>query len=149
MSRVSQLTLLFRDKLQTINQSSNANSDAVVKKPLSPSSSNNKRGAASLSSFQMPVHYPSYRKEEYEAMSEEEVDRLLKLYGLPTNLGDLSCKKQFAIGAFLWEKNGIDSSPAEHELVNPSSFVGDLGERSSMGWMTALKYMVVHYVFRV
>ncbi|CAN7114656.1 unnamed protein product [Brassica rapa subsp. narinosa] len=147
MSRVSQLTLIFRDRLQTTNQSSNKNSDAVVKKPLAPSSSNERetRGAASWSSFQMPVHYPSFTKEEYEAMSEEEVDRLLNLYGLqPTNLGDLSSKKQFAIGAFLWEK-GIDSSPAEHELVNPSSSIDGLGESSLM---TTLKYMV-HYVFRV
>nr|VDC87190.1 unnamed protein product [Brassica oleracea] len=150
MSRVSQLTLIFRDKLQTTNQSSNKNSDAVVKKPLAPSSSNDRqtRGAASWSSFQMPVHYPSFTKEEYEAMSEDELDRLLKLYGLqPTNLGDLSSKKQFAIGAFLWEK-GIDSSPGEHEPVNPSSSVDGLGESSLMGLMTALKYMV-HYVFRV
>ncbi|KAG2333515.1 hypothetical protein Bca52824_004695 [Brassica carinata] len=147
MSRVSQLTLIFRDKLQTTtNQSSNANSDAVVKKPLETSSNNN-REAASWSSFQMPVHYPTFTKREYEAMSEEELDRLLKLYGLPTDLGDFSCKKQFAIGAFLWEK-GIDSSPAEHQLENPSSSVGDLGESSLMGLMTALKYMV-HYVFRV
>ncbi|XP_013623564.1 PREDICTED: uncharacterized protein LOC106329454 [Brassica oleracea var. oleracea] len=151
MSRVSQLTLIFRDKLQTTNQSSSlTKSDAVVKKPLAPSSSNDRetRGAASWSSFQMPVHYPSFTKEEYEAMSEEELDRLLKLYGLqPTNLGDLSSKKQFAIGAFLWEK-GIDSCPAEHELVNPSSSIDGLGESSLMGLMTALKYMV-HYVFRV
>ncbi|CAG7879741.1 unnamed protein product [Brassica rapa] len=148
MSRVSQLTLIFRDKLKTTNQSSNKKSDAVVKKqPLAPSSSNDRetRGAASWSSFQMPVHYPSFTKEEYEAMSEEEVDRLLNLYGLqPTNLGDLSSKKQFAIGAFLWEK-GIDSSPAEHELVNPTSSIDGLGESSLM---TTLKYMV-HYVFRV
>ncbi|KAF8084913.1 hypothetical protein N665_0693s0006 [Sinapis alba] len=147
MARVSQLTLIFRDKLQT----NNTNSDAVVKKPLASSSRNDRdrlnREVASWSSFQMPVHYPSFTKEEYEVMSEEEVDRLLKLYGLPTNLGDLSCKKQFAMGAFLWEK-GMDSSSAEHEVVNPSLSIGDLGERSLMGWMTALKYMV-HYVFRV
>ncbi|KAL0709908.1 hypothetical protein Bca4012_016886 [Brassica carinata] len=124
----------------------NVYGDAVVKKPLETSSNNN-REAASWSSFQMPVHYPTFTKREYEAMSEEELDRLLKLYGLPTDLGDFSCKKQFAIGAFLWEK-GIDSSPAEHQLENPSSSVGDLGESSLMGLMTALKYMV-HYVFRV
>lgn len=149
MARVSQLTLIFGDKLQTLNQSSS--DDAVLKKTLASSSSNERdqltRGAASWSSFQMPVHYPSFTKEEYEAMSEEELDRLLKLYGLPTDLGDLSCKKQFAVGAFLWEK-GVKSSPDERELVNPSSSVGDLSESSLMGWMTALKYMV-HYVFRV
>ncbi|CAH8387898.1 unnamed protein product [Eruca vesicaria subsp. sativa] len=145
MSRVSQLTLIFGDKLQTIN----TNSDDVVKKPLAPYHRDqlDNREVASWSSFQMPLHYPRFTKEDYEAMSEEELDRLLKLYGLTTDHGDLSCKKQFAMGAFLWEKE-VDSSPDMHEVINPSSSVEDLGESSLMGLVTALKYMV-HYVFGV
>ncbi|XP_024012433.1 uncharacterized protein LOC18019249 [Eutrema salsugineum] len=146
MTRVSQLTLIFRDKLQTINQDSNNNSGVVEKIP-SESSWNHehdqlKSESALWPSFQMPLHYPNFTKEQYEIMSEKELDRLLKLYGLPTDFGDLSCKKQFAFGAFLWEK-GLNSSPgAKHDSVNPNSSVGHLGESSLMGLMTALKYMV-------
>ncbi|CAH8390801.1 unnamed protein product [Eruca vesicaria subsp. sativa] len=144
MSRVSQLTLIFGEKLQTVN----TNSDDVVKKPLAPYHPDQlDREVASWSSFQMPLHYPRFTKEDYEVMSEEELDRLLKLYGLTTDHGDLSCKKQFAMGAFLWEKEITDSSPDMHE-VKPSSSVEDLGESSLMGLVTALKYMV-HSVFRV
>ncbi|CAG7910659.1 unnamed protein product [Brassica rapa] len=114
MTKVSLLTLIFRDKLQTVHK----NSDVVEKKPLDPPSNDNRdqltKEVDSWSSFQMPVHYPKFTKEQYESMSEEELDRLLKLYGLPTNIGDLSYKKQFAMGAFLWEKV-IESSPAKHE----------------------------------
>lgn len=114
MTKVSQLTLIFRDKLQTVHK----NSDVVEKKPLDPPSNDDRdqltKEVDSWSSFQMPVHYPNLTREEYEIMSEEELDRLLKLYGLPTNIGDLSYKKQFAMGAFLWEKV-IESSPAKHE----------------------------------
>jgi hypothetical protein len=51
--------------------------------------------------FQMPVHYPRYTKKDYEQMPEWQLDRLLMQYGLPVT-GDLSCKRSFAIGAFLW-----------------------------------------------
>ncbi|CAA7027717.1 unnamed protein product [Microthlaspi erraticum] len=150
MTKVSQLTLIFRDKLQTIHQNSNKTSVVVEQKPSNPSSKNDNdqlnSWVASWPSFQMPLHYPNFRKEDYEVMSEEELDRLLKLYGLPTELGDLFCKQQFAIGAFLWEK-GLDSSPAKHESVNHNSSVGDLSESTLMAVTTALKYMV-HYLFR-
>ncbi|KAJ0716525.1 hypothetical protein HanPI659440_Chr13g0513701 [Helianthus annuus] len=52
--------------------------------------------------FQMPLHYPRYKKEDYEKMPEWKVDCLLKEYGLPTNIGDVNEKRKFAIGAFLW-----------------------------------------------
>ncbi|XP_010543920.1 PREDICTED: uncharacterized protein LOC104816690 [Tarenaya hassleriana] len=52
--------------------------------------------------FQMPVHYPRYKREEYEKMSEEEIDRLLGMYGLTVS-GDLDFKRGFAIGAFIWD----------------------------------------------
>ncbi|KAL6876462.1 hypothetical protein ACP4OV_013034 [Aristida adscensionis] len=51
--------------------------------------------------FRMPVHYPRYRKADYEAMPEWRVDCLLREYGLPVD-GDLDSKRRFAMGAFLW-----------------------------------------------
>ncbi|KAL6626984.1 hypothetical protein ACP70R_030710 [Stipagrostis hirtigluma subsp. patula] len=51
--------------------------------------------------FQMPLHYPRYSREEYEAMPEWQLDRLLSEYGLPV-AGTLHHKRAFAIGAFLW-----------------------------------------------
>ncbi|KAG8058646.1 hypothetical protein GUJ93_ZPchr0002g25560 [Zizania palustris] len=51
--------------------------------------------------FRMPLHYPRYRKEDYEAMPEWRVDCLLREYGLPVD-GDLDDKRRFAMGAFLW-----------------------------------------------
>lgn len=51
--------------------------------------------------FQMPLHYPRYTREEYEAMPEWQLDRLLSEYGLPAT-GTVHHKRTFAIGAFLW-----------------------------------------------
>lgn len=51
--------------------------------------------------FQMPLHYPRYTKEDYEAMPEWQLDRLLTQYGLPA-LGDLPGKREFAMGTFIW-----------------------------------------------
>ena len=51
--------------------------------------------------FQMPLHYPRYKKDDYEAMPEWRVDCLLREYGLPAD-GDLDSKRRFAMGAFLW-----------------------------------------------
>ncbi|AQK70018.1 hypothetical protein Zm00014a_011657 [Zea mays] len=53
------------------------------------------------SSFRMPLHYPRYKKADYEAMPEWRVDCLLREYGLPV-AGDLRGKREFAMGAFLW-----------------------------------------------
>ena len=53
------------------------------------------------SSFRMPLHYPRYKKADYEAMPEWRVDCLLREYGLPV-AGDLREKREFAMGAFLW-----------------------------------------------
>ncbi|MCO5590445.1 hypothetical protein L7F22_044415 [Adiantum nelumboides] len=52
--------------------------------------------------FQMPLHYPKYSQEDYDAMPEWKLDRLLEEYGLPV-LGTLVEKKQYAIGVFLWK----------------------------------------------
>lgn len=151
MARVSQLTLIFRDKLQTLEEKSTKKSDVIKKNQANkPSNSHNDQLSSwftSWSSFQIPLHYPNFTKEEYEVMSEEELDRLLKLYGLPTNLGDLSCKKQFAGGAFLWEKEP-DSSLDNHESVDYNSSTTDLGESSMMGLMAVMKRLV-HYIFGV
>lgn len=53
------------------------------------------------SSFQMPLHYPRYTKEDYQDMPEWKLDSILSEYGLSTD-GDLAYKRQFAMGAFLW-----------------------------------------------
>ena len=51
--------------------------------------------------FHMPLHYPRYRKEEYETMEEWKVDMVLKEYGLTVD-GSIEEKRAYAIGAFLW-----------------------------------------------
>ena len=51
--------------------------------------------------FRMPLHYPRYKKADYETMPEWRVDCLLREYGLPV-AGDLRAKREFAMGAFLW-----------------------------------------------
>ncbi|XP_022773393.1 uncharacterized protein LOC111315712 [Durio zibethinus] len=51
--------------------------------------------------FQMPLHYPRYKKSDYENIPESQLDCLLKEYGLPA-VGDVNQKRKFAIGAFLW-----------------------------------------------
>ncbi|KAI7994473.1 hypothetical protein LOK49_LG11G02776 [Camellia lanceoleosa] len=52
-------------------------------------------------SFQMPLHYPRYKKSDYESMPEWKLDCLLSQYGLSVS-GDISHKRNFAMGAFLW-----------------------------------------------
>jgi hypothetical protein len=52
-------------------------------------------------SFRVPLHYPRYKKADYEAMPEWRVDCLLREYGLPV-AGDVDDKRRFAMGAFLW-----------------------------------------------
>ena len=52
--------------------------------------------------FQMPLHYPRYRREDYEGMPEWQLDRLLSEYGLPVAGGSVQQKRAFAMGAFLW-----------------------------------------------
>lgn len=55
-----------------------------------------------MCSFQMPLHYPRYKKRDYEEMPEWKVDCLLREYGLPVS-GDVNHKRNFAMGAFLWK----------------------------------------------
>ncbi|XP_074279762.1 uncharacterized protein LOC141605030, partial [Silene latifolia] len=54
-----------------------------------------------INNFQMPLHYPRYTKDDYQQMPETTLDRLLAEYGL-TVQGDITFKREFAIGAFLW-----------------------------------------------
>ncbi|KAG6385634.1 hypothetical protein SASPL_154470 [Salvia splendens] len=51
--------------------------------------------------FEMPLHYPRYKRSDYEKMDEERLDLLLRQYGLNFG-GDLEEKRRFAMGAFLW-----------------------------------------------
>ncbi|KAK2966480.1 hypothetical protein RJ640_019009 [Escallonia rubra] len=53
------------------------------------------------SSFQMPLHYPRYKRSDYETMPEWRLECLLKEYGLPVT-GDVEQKRSYAMGAFLW-----------------------------------------------
>ncbi|CAH8260104.1 unnamed protein product [Arabidopsis lyrata] len=154
MKKVSKLSIIFRDELQHLNKDSVENLDVVGKKPFNSSSDNERDqfsglfASCSSSSFQMPLQYPNYTKEQYEIMSEEELDQLLKLYGLPVDIGDLSYKKEFVVGAFLWE-TGLNSSLDEHDSVNPNSSTDDLDESSLIGLMTVLIKDMVHFIFRV
>eukprot|EP00249_Psilotum_nudum_P001411 c13882_g1_i1 orf=341-784(+) len=52
--------------------------------------------------FQMPLHYPRYKKADYEHMPEWKLDRLLEEYGLPV-IGSIREKKDSAIRTFLWK----------------------------------------------
>ncbi|KAM3283529.1 hypothetical protein P3S67_027174 [Capsicum chacoense] len=55
-----------------------------------------------MNDFQMPLHYPRYKKGDYEKMEEWKLDTLLKQYGFFHFDGTLEEKRKFAIGAFLW-----------------------------------------------
>ncbi|KAI4340905.1 hypothetical protein MLD38_025699 [Melastoma candidum] len=66
-----------------------------------------KEGAAgSCGSFQMPLHYPLYSREDYESMPEWQLDCILKEYGLVHASPDATVeqKRRFAMGAFLWSQ---------------------------------------------
>lgn len=54
-------------------------------------------------SFQMPLHYPRYTRDDYETMQEWKLDCLLREYGLPVT-GDVEEKRKYAMGAFLWSR---------------------------------------------
>ncbi|KAM7488839.1 hypothetical protein LguiB_026323 [Lonicera macranthoides] len=65
------------------------------------SSSSGDKGKGGEGGFQMPLHYPRYRKHDYEMMEEWKIDLLLHQYGL-TFCGTLPQKRAYAMGAFLW-----------------------------------------------
>ncbi|CAN8269454.1 unnamed protein product [Cochlearia groenlandica] len=159
MGNVSLLTILFRDQLQKHHKETVENHDIVVEKPvcIKPSLDNDHENyrmtkwlsSWSTSSFQMPLNYPTYTKEDYEFMSEQDLDRLLKLYGLPIDIGDLSYKKEFAVGAFLWEKE-LDYSMAEVDSEDhDSSIVGLDDEISLMGEIKIVMKDMFNLIFRL
>ncbi|KAF8030476.1 hypothetical protein BT93_E2805 [Corymbia citriodora subsp. variegata] len=60
-----------------------------------------KEATRSSPGFQMPLHYPRYKKVDYENMEEWRLDMLLREYGLSFD-GNLDEKRAYAMGAFLW-----------------------------------------------
>lgn len=56
-------------------------------------------------SFEKPLLYPCYKREDYEKMSEEKLDQLLATYGIMTVPGDLANKRNFAFNTFRWDHN--------------------------------------------
>ncbi|CAL1386462.1 unnamed protein product [Linum trigynum] len=59
------------------------------------------KGSSASSGFQMPLHYPRFKKNDYATMPGWRLDCLLKEYGLPV-VGGVDEKRKFAMGAFLW-----------------------------------------------
>lgn len=57
--------------------------------------------SAGCKGFRVPLHYPRYRKEDYERMDEWKLDMLLREYGLEVE-GPLEEKRWFAMETFLW-----------------------------------------------
>ncbi|KAK8936764.1 hypothetical protein KSP39_PZI012056 [Platanthera zijinensis] len=56
---------------------------------------------AGCEGFRVPLHYPRFKKEDYERMGEWEIDMLLRQYGLEVQ-GSLDAKRLFAMETFLW-----------------------------------------------
>ncbi|KAL9678003.1 hypothetical protein QQ045_015841 [Rhodiola kirilowii] len=54
-----------------------------------------------ISRFQMSLHYPRFKKEDYEKMDEVSLKLLLGEYGLKFE-GSLDQLREYAIGTFLW-----------------------------------------------
>ncbi|KAF5733106.1 hypothetical protein HS088_TW17G00642 [Tripterygium wilfordii] len=75
--------------------------ESVAGPSLSRGGDNGQHTIERCEDFQMPLHYPRYTKEDYQAMSEWKLDCLLKEYGLPVT-GNVDNKRNFAMGAFLW-----------------------------------------------
>ncbi|KAI4319981.1 hypothetical protein MLD38_033511 [Melastoma candidum] len=66
-----------------------------------------KEGSAGYcGSFQMPLHYPVYSREDYESMPEWQLDCILREYGLVLTSPEAGVeqKRRFAVGAFLWSR---------------------------------------------
>ncbi|KAL3645727.1 hypothetical protein CASFOL_010907 [Castilleja foliolosa] len=81
------------------NMSAGEANCAAVDGGLRPNGHHKKQ--VSAPEFQMPLHYPRYKKPDYEKMPEWQIDSLLREYGLPV-AGDAHQKRRFAMGAFLW-----------------------------------------------
>jgi hypothetical protein len=55
----------------------------------------------SCETFQVPLDYPRYKKQDYERMEVWKLDQLLREYGLVVN-GSVEEKRAYAMGTFLW-----------------------------------------------
>lgn len=85
------------EKPKKINEAANCSKTERADFVVIPKKSMN----SSYEGFQMPLHYPRYKKGDYEKMEEWRIDQLLREYGLVVN-GSLEEKRDFAMGAFLW-----------------------------------------------
>ncbi|KAF3320002.1 hypothetical protein FCM35_KLT22401 [Carex littledalei] len=74
-------------------------SNDYSKENLSPVAQSSPR--LSCETFQVPLDYPRYKKQDYEKMEEWKLDQLLREYGLVIN-GSVEEKRAYAMGAFLW-----------------------------------------------
>lgn len=92
---------------QIVGQPDDERSEKTEKKQVKMASRESEATGVKSSShgygggFQLPLHYPRYKKEEYEKMEEWKVDVLLMQYGLACE-GSLEEKRAFAMGTFLW-----------------------------------------------
>ncbi|KAJ4833256.1 hypothetical protein Tsubulata_005090, partial [Turnera subulata] len=64
-------------------------------------SAQSKKNSSSRGHFQMPLHYPTYTRKDYETMDKAKLDQLFVAYGLPID-GDLGHKRKSAMSTFLW-----------------------------------------------
>lgn len=71
--------------------------------------------------FRVPLHYPRYTRKDYEDMPEWKLDRVLAEYGLSAN-GDLSYKREFAMGAFLWP-NFVETPSNSAETITQLNII--------------------------
>ncbi|GLJ36196.1 hypothetical protein SUGI_0726580 [Cryptomeria japonica] len=75
--------------------------DPVVERQVKYEEENKSGIKSMVHVFQVPLHYPRYTKADYESMPESKLDTLLAEYGLKAG-GDVSAKRKYAMGAFLW-----------------------------------------------
>uniref|UniRef100_A0A7N2R5E5 DUF7722 domain-containing protein n=1 Tax=Quercus lobata TaxID=97700 RepID=A0A7N2R5E5_QUELO len=90
--------VLGSPKITNMHVNSSLNTPNGVPEMMQPAC---KEMKPSASGFQMPLHYPRYKKADYEQMEESKLDLLLNQYGLSFK-GTLDEKRAYAMGAFLW-----------------------------------------------
>ncbi|KAF8414252.1 hypothetical protein HHK36_002252 [Tetracentron sinense] len=90
--------------------------------------------------FQMPLHYPRYKKANYETMEEWKVDMVLREYGLSFK-GTLDEKREFAIGAFL--NSGLIGSSLVNTDIHEEFFKKSGDGLQSISKLSETKEVVV------
>uniref|UniRef100_A0A2C9V2U7 DUF7722 domain-containing protein n=1 Tax=Manihot esculenta TaxID=3983 RepID=A0A2C9V2U7_MANES len=101
-------------------ESAEANKKPAVEVEHTNNNDKKKTMVIECNTFKMPLHYPSYSKEEYQDMAEWRLDLLLQQYGLPINGRSLAYKREMAICCFLWPEPRsklITASPADGSLI--------------------------------